>query len=228
MFRDFKYASNGYDKNNLPPTVEEFKKIRESFAPVTPNMIYEQTIRAKKPKHGLDLTNRPPVSKSIIGQAGRLKQLKYTKSCSNTAEPVGVNSYDEISFIESTPLSVAYFDHNNIEFIRHQIVKIIQKNHGIKIGLQPYKPLKMFMFLTFNDLSCDMCQDSTRNFDIMNSYTLQLLEKRLIQNINHQLGYLSWVENSIYNIRVPNPEYTRVQDTAVNLSRYYNGMPYQW
>lgn len=149
--------------------------------------------------------------------------------CSVTAEPVDKNSYDQLFQMESTPLSRAFFSHKNIEFIRHQISRIFKEKYNIPLGLQPYKPTKLFMMLVYNDISCDMCQtgDITKNFNIMNAYTLEELEKRIYKNLNFQFGYQNWVQKALHTVQIQNPMYTRVDKRELSLSKYYNGCEYQ-
>ena len=149
--------------------------------------------------------------------------------CSVTAEPLDTNSYDQLFQMESTPLSRAYFSHKNIEFIRHSISGIFKKKYNIPLGLQPYKPTKLFMMQVYNDLSCDMCQtgDITKNFNIMNAYCLEELEKRIYKNLNFQFGYQNWVQKATNTVQIQNPMYTRVNKRELSLSKYYNGCEYQ-
>lgn len=152
-----------------------------------------------------------------------------TTPCSVTAEPIDTNSYDQLFHLESTPLSRAFFSHKNIEFIRHSISKIFWKKYGLPLGLQPYKPTKLFMMQVYNDISCDMCQrgDINKNFNIMNSYALEELEKRIYKNLNFQFGYQNWVQKALYTVQIQNPMYTRVNKRELSLSKYYNGCEYQ-
>lgn len=149
----------------------------------------------------------------------------YSNSCSVTAEPVDGNSYDQLFHMESTPLSRAFFTHRNIEFIRHSISGIFLKKYKLPLGLQPYKPTKLFMMMVFNDLSGDMCQtgDITNTFNVMNSYCLEELEKRIYKNLNFQFGYQNWVQKSLNTIQIQNPISTRIHKRELSLSKYYNG-----
>jgi hypothetical protein len=152
------------------------------------------------------------------------------KSCSVTAEPLDQNNYDAIYNEQSTPLKRAYFSNKNINFIRWSISQIFKKKYNLPLGLQPYVATESFMFLIANDLICDMdqdCGEGSRNFNILNTYTLQELEKRIYKNLNYQFGYQNWVQKATTTVQIQNPIYTRANDKTISLSKYYNGCEYQ-
>ena len=75
-----------------------------------------------------------------------------------------------------------------------------------------------------------MCQSGpnvSNNFNILNSYTLEELEKRVYKNLDQQFGYMNWVDRAIYDVQIQNPQYTRVNKRELFSSAYFNGCPYQ-
>lgn len=139
------------------------------------------------------------------------------------------NSYSDLFFVKETPLSKVYFDPANIEMIRTALTEIIFKEDGLKIGLQPLRPLKLSMMNYFNDVSCDMNQydNVDKNLQFVNTYTLVYLTRRIRKNIQQQLGMYQWVEERLTTVKMPNPTYDNYREKTLPLSLYYNGCPRQ-
>lgn len=214
---------------------------REGFAPVNAATYTNSPQTRFNPKYQNLLARRNFYNKfnPATGMPHGEWQNTYTNDitaqnsypgCSSTAEPLDTNSYDQLYHQETTPLSRDFFADRNIEFIRNSISQIFRHKYSIPLGLQPYKPTKLFMMLVYNDIACDMCQDTgrgSRNFNILNTYTLEELEKRIYKNLDQQFGYQNWVQKATYSVQIQNPQYSRPAGKELSLSRYYNGCDYQ-
>lgn len=246
-FRDYDKSYN----NGLPSTYREAKKMKELSQPMNASIAFEREMdfREKKrlarknyvvhpsgdyppslnPSTGLpygDWNNREPkFGETIYSPELDSTGQAQASGCSKTAEPVDTDSYSDLMHLESTPLSRAFFSERNINFIRGQIAGIIKKKYKIPIAPQPYKPTKMFMMLVYNDISCDMCQTGNirRNFNLMNSFALEQLEKRIMKNLMFQVGYMNWVKNATTKVQIQNPQYSQPNKKELSYSRYYNG-----
>jgi hypothetical protein len=245
-FRNFK--QNNFE---FPSTYKEFRKMRTTSGPITVSQLYEKmaplnptgyksmsggkspgVLYQKYAYQKQQANTWNPATGMKYGQwnnefDGLPDEMADYPGCSTTAEPIDKNSYDQFFHLESTVLSRAYFSHKNIEFIRHSISGIFKEKYNLPLGLQPYKPTKLFMIQVFNDLSGDMCQTNLKHFDIMNAYTLEELEKRIYKNLNFQFGYQNWVQKALTTVQIENPMYTRIAKKDLSLSKYYNGCELQ-
>lgn len=135
------------------------------------------------------------------------------------------NSFEDLFFIEKNPLTDAVFDPFNVEMLRHALSKMIKVKYGIDIGLQPLKPFKLAMMRYYNDVYCDL--DLYNNVDktltFCNNYILTILSERVYKNIKQQLGMLSYTEERLSQIKLPNPVDTRPLGRELSCDYYYNG-----
>jgi hypothetical protein len=82
------------------------------------------------------------------------------------------------------------------------------------------------MVQMYNDIACDMCQKKGKGsnaFNILLSYTLQELEKRIYKNFQEQIGMLNWMQSAAHSIQLEIPQYTKVTRKELQNSKYFNG-----
>jgi len=200
---DFKEESN----NKFPNTYEEYCRKRTVGGPIDINKHFENASREAE------------FYKQEVLQGRR-------ENKATLGEPIGVPFYDKAYHQCTTPLSKAYFAYETVQFITVYISAIFEEKYGIPLGLQPYNSVYLFMVQMYNDLACDMCQNTGRggdSFNVLLSYTLQQLEKRIYKNFIQQTGMLNWVQAATNSIQIEYPQYTRVNRKELQNSRYFNG-----
>ena len=137
--------------------------------------------------------------------------------------------YSQLFFTGQTALSVAFFSPKNVDYLRIQVSKNILKNYGIDIGPQPFRPAETFMMKAYNDVSCDMEQTRCipQKIQWLNNYTLKGLEERIMRNLGQHIGYLRWMDEAAWTVKLDRPIYTGIYGKTLSLSKYYNGCTYQ-
>lgn len=195
-------------EKKFPPTYEEYcRKRGVGGAPIDIN------------KHFENASKEAEIYKQEVLEGRR-------ENKATLGEAIGVPFYDKAYHQCTTPLSKDYFDYQTVQFIRYYISAIFLEKYGIPLGLQPYNPVYLFMVQMYNDLACDMCQNRGKGsnaFNILLSYTLQQLEKRIYNNFSQQVGMLNWTQAATNSIQIEYPQYTRVNRKELQMSRYYNG-----
>ena len=138
--------------------------------------------------------------------------------------------YSQAFRLGETPLSRAFFTPENVDFHRKEVARRIKEKYGMDIGVQPFRPTEFFMMKTFQDVNCDMCQDKglVQGLEFLNKYTADGLEQRIARNLGQHIGYLRFMDEASWGLKIDNPRYTRpTYKDALSLSSYYNGCPYQ-
>lgn len=140
------------------------------------------------------------------------------------------DSYSRVLRIAETPLSRLYFAPQNVDYHRKLVQKRIYEKYGMDIGVQPFRPTEFFMLKVFGDVNCDMCQDSNleKGLKFLNKYTADGLLERVGRNLGQHIGYLKFMDEASWSVKIDNPKYTRATyKNALPLSGYYNGCPNQ-
>jgi len=195
------------DQQKYPDDYEDYCRKRDLGAPIDINKHFENASKEGEYYKQEVLLGRRE-DKATLGEA------------------IGVPFYDKAYHQCTTPLSKDYFDYQTVQFIRYYISAIFEEKYGLELGLQPYNPVYLFMVQMYNDLACDMCQNRGKGsnpFNVLLSYTLQQLEKRIYKNFMQQVGMLNWVQSATNSIQLPYPEYTKITRKTLQMSKYFNG-----